>query len=430
MKASTITSAKLSDGAIDEYRWRDDSITTALFSTNILTSSHVEDRAVSGSHFLSRTISRDRFANTSITASKISSFSIRDSEFKTGSFIAGKFSTDPSLLITHSKISTDAITSGILTGTFASSYFALKAFTESKFETNVITNSKLESQIVSDGKLKALGILSADFALNSITRAKLSNDDGFAFAIGKYAIQGSNLQSHVLTNSDFATGLTSSKIADHAIFSSQIGSLNLTQIADHSITARVIKLENLDSTILNNSALQTAHFLNGGIFSASLADHFIVTSNTNSAILSSYHIQELSLKEEDFKGFIPGSKINSSTLTGGEFENEFLHSSRVSTLTLTGGKIGNSEITNREIKNGTLDASNLASNTFKNSAFKAGSATVGLTSSDFALRVLTSEYIDDGSIETEKIGPSEIIDRKSTRLNSSHSSVSRMPSSA
>ena len=400
----TITTSKLKDQAVSEEKWRDDSITSRLFATGIIDSSHTKNRELSGTHFLASTLSRAKFSNTSIPASNLSSYSFAAREFNTGSIIAGKLSTTSGSLVTDSKVESAVITSGTLDGTFATSYFGADSFTESKFQTGAITLSELGSQILTEGHFSPLGLLGEDFGDDSITRAKLLTYAGFAFAISKGAVQGTNLQSHVLTNSEFSTGIESSKIADQVLFSSQIGTLDPTQIKDHSISERVLELEGLISSAVGNGAIQTAHFQSGGIYSGSLADDVIILSNTNNAILTSHQIKDFSIKGEDFAELIPGSKLASQTLTGREFVDEFLFGSALTSSTLTEGKISTATLSSREILKNTLEAANLAGNSFYNSAF----STAELTSSDFGSRVISSTHITDQSINSAQIGTEEI----------------------
>jgi|GEM_PF-2069435 len=413
IESGSVSVDKLTDSAITEAKWRDDSIIRSLLALQVVSSSHVLSREVSGSHFLPATLSRSRFANTSIPSEKLTSYSFASREFVSGSLVAGKLSTTSGNLLTGSKLDTATVTSGTLGGTFATSYFADNSFTETKFDTAVITQSELSSNILTQGHFADLGIQGEDFGSDSIIRIKVLTNTGFAFAIAADAIHGSNVMSHELESAKFAGGIEGTKIANKVIFSSQLGTLAPTQVADHSIVGRVIKLEGLDDSSTSDNAFLTGHFSSGGLFSAVMADDLILLSNTQSAVLSSIHFKDNSLKGEDFLGFIPGSKISSQTLTGGEFVDEFLIGSAITSASLTQGRISSETLSARELLNHSLEAGNLSSNTFKDSAFKSAA----LTSSDFDSRVLSSTNITDASVETSQIETEEITGSHVAALN-------------
>ncbi len=392
--SQTLDQSRISGAVITEEKWQDDSILSSLLNSRILSSNQVVDREIEGAHFKARTLSRAEFSTTSIPRAKLVSFSFTNREIGNGSIIAGKLSSAPSKRLTASQIATDAVTHGILSGTFPEGKYIDDAMITSKFSGRVFTNSKMQSAILTPGHFIDEGILGEDFADDAVIEAKLNLSDGFTGRLATGAIRSEHIATHSLSNDNLAAGIPVSKLSLAIIFSSQIGTLQVTQIGDHSITSRVIQKSSLLDGAVAAGAFEDEHFKDQSIRSAKIADDFVVLSNLQSGIITTTHLQDLTLINDDFAGFIPGSKVQSDTLTGGEFVSEFLHGSAMVSGSLTGGKITTNTLGTREMKDGDITAGLIAGSSLQESVF----ANNTLTEADLTDHAITSSHIIDQSI--------------------------------
>jgi hypothetical protein len=410
--SQTLDQSKMSGAVISEEKWQDDSILGSLLHSRILSSGQIMDREIQGSHFVTRTLSRQKFSTTSIPRANLVSYSFTFREIGNASVIAGKLSTAPSKRLSASQIATDAITQATLSGSFPENKFGDDALVTSKFSGRVFTESKMQTAILTQGHFIDQGILGEDFADDTVTEAKLSLSDAFAPRLATAAIRSEHIATHSLSSDNLAAGIPQSKLSPGTIFSSQIATLLATQISDHSITSRVFQKNSLLDAALAAGALQDEHFKDESIRSAKIADDFVVLSNLQSGIITSNHIQDLTLINDDFLGFIPGSKLESGTLTGGEFVAEFLYGSAIVSGSLSGGKIASNTLGSREMVDSGITPGLIAGSSLQASVF----ANNTLTASDLADHAITSSQLVDQSIDNTLIAtatiPGDLVENK------------------
>jgi hypothetical protein len=394
----TLTENLINAPVIGPSQWLNYSINNSILHSKIVTDGLIADNSVDGVHFSSNApdlLSRDKFANTSIGNVKITDLSLTSREFLDGSIGEGKFSTSAGMLLKTTVFASNIVTDGKIGGLLNQDKFADDSFTTAKMTGRIFINSKFASQMITDGQLMDKGLLNEDFADDSIISNKLANNRDYGPRFNADAVLGSKIISHSLQDADFVGNIAQSKIDnDQVIFGTQIGNVNISKVADHSITGKTIQRESFNKNILTAGAITNSKIVDKTIGSAKIADDFITLGDINSNVLISSNIKNFSIENNDLAGGITGNKIVDGSLDSSEFVNEFLFNDKIQTNQLDHSKIKLDTITGREIADGIIDTAHIQDNSLTTSVFALNEITGG----DIDTQEIRSDLIIDGTI--------------------------------
>jgi len=354
---ASLSVSELEDGSIQEIKWREDSILHSMLAMDIATVSRFGLEAVSGHHFVDRQITRDIFtvANSTIHSDLLSFSSFTSRELAPAAITSGKFSTLATEQLISSKIANQQVGASIVDGLILEPKFTNNAFTTNDLAENVITNSRLASSILTRGHLGENTIAGSKFADGSIDAMHLVSGSDFFVKLQDNAITDSNISTRVIRGSHFlASSIALDRFLPQALFSGQLGSMDQGVLADGSISGKALRVSTMTTLIVDDLQITAGKIADLDLPGTLLADDVITSSNTGSVTLSDGKFVALTLVTEDFSPNFINSKIQSGSLTGGEFVRGFLNQAHLAASSISTVKLSDSGITSRVVLNQTI----------------------------------------------------------------------------
>ena len=292
--------------------------------------------------------------------------------------------------VTTDKIGSSAVTSiKIADGAVTSAKIATDAVTTLKIKDGVISGDKIATGAITSLNIKDEGITKDLIAPGAVTTDKIASNAITSAKILDGSVTTNKLATGAVTTDKISNGaITSAKIADEAVTSAKIqtGAVISAKIATSAVTTEKIE----------DGAVTTAKIDVGAITSTKIADGAITNDNLSEAVIAE--------RKTPMSISLSTGTSPHITLTSSLANPTFIRLQSTSNNTLNGPGV--------LIENG--DSSQ--------------SLSLNLDSSISMLtQGLTQPVVLKPEVFAAILG---VGDRKSTRLNSSHSQQSRMPSSA